>query len=240
MLARTSPNITLRPHYQIASKSAVDAGAAPKFTPRKFEHEVKPSFHRLQQERLLSEFKESCVQAWNPMVNHEAPLSSSADFIRSQSNPAVTDRPFEFPDGSNSIYGKERFDVAEGLFNPKAAFTSAEDSSTPPPNESIQALCVSALSNVDVDLRQGLLNSVVSTGGTSMIQGFNDRLHWELSNAYPGTRVRIHSPSNVYERRFGPWIGGSILASLGSFHQLWISKKEYEEVGANIVEKRCK
>jgi actin-related protein len=31
------------------------------------------------------------------------------------------------------------------------------------------------------------------------------------------------------ERRFGSWIGGSILASLGTFHQMWISKKEYEE-----------
>lgn len=34
------------------------------------------------------------------------------------------------------------------------------------------------------------------------------------------------------ERRFGVWIGGSILASCGNFHQLWLSKKEYDEMGA--------
>ena len=37
------------------------------------------------------------------------------------------------------------------------------------------------------------------------------------------------------ERRFATWIGGSILASLGTFQQLWISKAEYEEHGAAIV-----
>lgn len=41
------------------------------------------------------------------------------------------------------------------------------------------------------------------------------------------------------ERRFGPWIGGSILASLGTFQQMWVSKQEYEEEGFNIMEKRC-
>jgi actin-related protein 4 len=48
------------------------------------------------------------------------------------------------------------------------------------------------------------------------------------------------APGPVVERKYAAWIGGSILASLGSFHQLWISKKEYEEHGANIVEKRCR
>jgi len=52
--------------------------------------------------------------------------------------------------------------------------------------------------------------------------------------------VRLAAPSNFTERSFASWVGGSILASLGSFHQLWISKKEYEENGPGIVEKRSK
>ena len=35
------------------------------------------------------------------------------------------------------------------------------------------------------------------------------------------------------------FIGGSILGSLGTFHQLWISRAEYEECGKAIVEKKC-
>lgn len=41
------------------------------------------------------------------------------------------------------------------------------------------------------------------------------------------------------ERKFGTWIGGSILASLGTFQQLWVSKAEYDEMGASIFMDRC-
>ena len=39
--------------------------------------------------------------------------------------------------------------------------------------------------------------------------------------------------------RHGAWIGGSILASLGSFQQMWISKHEYEENGKGQVDRKC-
>lgn len=51
-------------------------------------------------------------------------------------------------------------------------------------------------------------------------------------------KVRIHAAGSTSERKYGAWIGGSILASLGSFHQLWISKEEYEESGVGIIDKR--
>ena len=53
------------------------------------------------------------------------------------------------------------------------------------------------------------------TGGTSLIAGFTERLNQELMATFPGTRVRIQAPGNLAERRFGSWIGGSILASFG-------------------------
>jgi actin-related protein len=37
------------------------------------------------------------------------------------------------------------------------------------------------------------------------------------------------------ERRYGAWIGGSIVGSLGSFQQLWVSKNEYEETGQSCL-----
>lgn len=33
--------------------------------------------------------------------------------------------------------------------------------------------------------------------------------------------------------------GGSILASLGSFQQLWMSRKEYAEHGAPLINRKC-
>jgi len=52
-------------------------------------------------------------------------------------------------------------------------------------------------------------------------------------------KVKTFAPPVPAERRFGAWIGGSILASLGSFHQMWMSKQEYQEYGKVLVEKKC-
>jgi actin-related protein 4 len=110
----------------------------------------------------------------------------------------------------------------------------------PSSNQTIPALILASLQGVDVDIRPHLLANVVVTGGCSLLQGFTDRLNSELGQIGSGPRVRLSAPGNTAERKFASWIGGSILGSLGTFHQMWISKKEYEEHGANIVEKRCK
>ena len=50
-----------------------------------------------------------------------------------------------------------------------------------------------------------------------------------------------HSPQVVAppERKYSVWIGGSILAFLSTFQQMWISKAEYDESGPSIVHRKC-
>ena len=52
-------------------------------------------------------------------------------------------------------------------------------------------------------------------------------------------KVKLLAPTTPHERRFAVWIGGSILASLGSFQQLWMSKQEYDEAGASAIQRKC-
>lgn len=83
----------------------------------------------------------------------------------------------------------------------------------------------------DVDLRATLAHNVVLTGGTSSIPGLSDRLMTELNKILPSLKFRILTTGHTIERQYQSWLGGSILTSLGTFHQLWVGKKEYEEVG---------
>lgn len=46
-------------------------------------------------------------------------------------------------------------------------------------------------------------------------------------------------PNPLVERRFSVFIGGSILASLGSFQQMWLSKAEYDEHGPSLIHRKC-
>lgn len=158
------------------------------------------------------------------------------------------------------MFGIERYRASELLFSPNLwtgvdgvfPSTTSSDSSTNPTNSassqtssssqaiSISQMVIDSISSVDVDARPILLSNIVCVGGGTFIPGFLDRLSYELTIKAPSQKIKIHSPGNSIERRHSSWLGGSILASLGTFHQMWISKQEYQEHGASIIHARAR
>jgi len=49
-------------------------------------------------------------------------------------------------------------------------------------------------------------------------------------------KVKVVAPT---ERKYSVWIGGSILASLSTFQQMWVTKEEYSEFGPSVVHRKC-
>ena len=89
----------------------------------------------------------------------------------------------------------------------------------------------------DVDIRKDLYTNVVLSGGTTMFQGIGERMTKELTALAPSTmKIKVVAPP---ERKYSVWIGGSILSSLSTFQQMWISKGEYDESGPTIVHRKC-
>merc|ERR1712061_611725 len=81
----------------------------------------------------------------------------------------------------------------------------------------------------DVDIRKDLYANTVMSGGTTMYPGIADRMQKEITALASSTiKIKIIAPP---ERKYSVWIGGSILASLFTFQQMWISKQEYDECG---------
>merc|ERR1712107_959804 len=71
----------------------------------------------------------------------------------------------------------------------------------------------------------------------TMYPGIADRMQKEITALAPSTtKIKIIAPP---ERKYSVWIGGSILASLSTFQQMWISKQEYDESGPSIVHRKC-
>ena len=63
------------------------------------------------------------------------------------------------------------------------------------------------------------------------------RIQRELMDLTPSyMKVKVVAPP---ERKHSVWIGGSILTSLSTFHNMWISQSEYDEVGPSIVHRKC-
>lgn len=105
---------------------------------------------------------------------------------------------------------------------------------------SIQAMMLASLSTCPAEVRKDLSHHIVLTGGGSLLEGLPERLKWEVMALIPQAFKPRILPASPSERQYGSWIGASILASLGTFQQMWISKAEYEEQGAAwALENRC-
>ena len=151
--------------------------------------------------------------------------------------------PYELPDGTKVEFETDRFDVGElllgraSLARDRAAAGRDGLSAAP-----VQQLVCEAAFKCERDQQASLLSTVVLSGGGACIDGIVDRLRMEVENVIhahtPGWRVKVLSPAPA-ERKICAWLGGSILASLGTFHENWISKAEYEEHGGNIVNRKC-
>ena len=110
----------------------------------------------------------------------------------------------------------------------------------------IPAMICEAAFACDRDQQASLLGNVVLAGGGACLGPTESALpdfvreHTEtiIHSHTPGWRVKVLSP-NMAERSVCSWLGGSILGSLGTFHDMWITKKEYDEWGSAIVNRKC-
>ncbi|XP_078318221.1 uncharacterized protein LOC111120141 [Crassostrea virginica] len=138
------------------------------------------------------------------------------------------EKSYELPDGQVITIGNERFRCPEALFQP--SFLGMESSG-------IHETTYNSIMKCDVDIRKDLYANTVLSGGTTMYPGIADRMQKEITSLAPQTmKIKVIAPP---ERKYSVWIGGSILASLSTFQQMWISKQEYDESGPSIVHRKC-
>ena len=107
-------------------------------------------------------------------------------------------------------------------------------------------MTLESINKVDIDLRESLLSSILVVGGNTLMSGFIERYEKSLLQIAPQVgfshqtaRIKVFASPKSFERNFASWIGGSVLGSTGCFQNMWISKKEYEEVGVSVVKRKC-
>ncbi|ESO84254.1 hypothetical protein LOTGIDRAFT_155589 [Lottia gigantea] len=173
------------------------------------------SFCTYREQEIVRDIKEQCCYV-------------ASDYEQEMLDPtACKEKSYELPDGTKITLDNERIACPETLFQPHL-FGHQE--------KGLVDLIYQSLMDSDIDARLDLFCNVILSGGTTLLPGFHERLLKELDELIPKRRTKvIASP----ERQYHVWIGGSILGSMTTFRQMWITKQEYEEHGPNIIHKRC-
>jgi actin-related protein 2 len=146
---------------------------------------------------------------------------------------------YELPDGRVITLGSERFEAPEVLFQPHLLDIDSLG---------IHEMLFNMIQEADVDLRTKFYGHIVLSGGTTMYPGLPTRLEKELRNAYTakickGDKERSMKMKNRIEdpprRKHMVYLGGSVLADIMKTQSsFWISKAEWKEQGARVLDKK--
>ncbi|XP_056398003.1 actin-related protein T2 [Hyla sarda] len=134
---------------------------------------------------------------------------------------------YTLPDGKVITVGDQRFRAPEILFTPSKNGVEAPG---------VHTMIYNSILSCNLDIRRPLFENILLSGGSTLFQGFEDRVHSEVTTLAPETvKVKVIAPS---DREIAAWIGGAVLTNLESFKDMWITAMDYKEHGVTIVHQK--
>ena len=214
--------ININPFFKFKVKKEGD-----KFKPEYIKDEISfdKSYETFWKKEIIRDIKETCL------ITNDEPLKYDAErdeYIPTSVNQELI---YDLPDKNTINLSQDRNLIIERVFNPVKEY---------PEFSGYHQMVNNAISQADLEIKKELYSNIFLCGGNTLFSGFPERFQKQITNTNKQTfKIKIIThPSNT-ERKFSSWIGGSILSSLGTFHQLWLSLAEFEEHGASIIERKC-
>lgn len=148
---------------------------------------------------------------------------------------------YELPDGQEITIENERFRCPEALFNPK--MMGKKDV------ESLPEAIFNSINDCEQDIRRVLYSNVVLSGGTSAFDGLAKRLDYEIEELAPHLKKKRGTGKDMVEVKTGKdlkwndcrsvaWYGAALIAGSNTQKTKWMNKAEYEEHGAEYINKK--
>ena len=162
------------------------------------------------------------------------PVEQNYEFYLDENNEDIINKEtqlFKLPDETIvSIPRKTRIKASELLFTPGVLEEKKNEQGL------INLITGSIIKTemIDKKFKENLIENIVLSGGTTMMEGFADRVYQDLYNYKDNNGFELeYEPVIIAEnnRAIGKWIGMSMIASMSAFDKLFIKKSEYQELG---------
>lgn len=163
------------------------------------------------------------------------------------------------PDGTRvSLPLEHLYECTDVLFQPN--LMGKDD-------DGLHTMIAKSIASCSVDLRKELYGNIILAGGNCMLKGMTERITTEMkksaaansNSSASNNNNNHHSSSNhnitnsTYNALNGlkvartawadsstaVWKGGSVIASISTFEDRWISCIDYDEYGVNCVHEKC-
>ena len=162
------------------------------------------------------------------------PVEQNYEFYLDENNEDIINKEtqlFKLPDETIvSIPRKTRIKASELLFTPGVLEEKKNEQGL------INLITGSIIKTemIDKKFKENLIENIVLSGGTTMMEGFADRVYQDLYNYKDNNQFELeYEPVIIAEnnRAIGKWIGMSMIASMSAFDKLFIKKSDYQELG---------
>ena len=163
------------------------------------------------------------------------PVEETYNFYMDENNDDIIrkeTRLFKLPDENIvEIPRKTRIIASELLFTPSVYEDKKEENGL----ISLITGSIKKTEMIDKKFKDNLIENIVLSGGTTMMDGFADRVYQDLTKfsesddlEYDPNDINVIAENN---RSIGKWIGMSMISSMSAFDKLFIKKTEYQELG---------
>ncbi|MBZ3889173.1 Actin, alpha cardiac muscle 2, partial [Sciurus carolinensis] len=134
---------------------------------------------------------------------------------------------FLLPDGQEITLRQEHFLCPEVLFQPNLIGRNSLG---------MPMTVFRCISSCNPRHWKALFSHIILSGGTGSCTGLRSRLQREIDKLVcPAFNTQVYTSPYA---KYGAWVGGSILCSLSTFKDMWVTNKEYKDMGSSAVSRR--
>ena len=93
------------------------------------------------------------------------------------------------------------------------------------------------INDSELEIKLKLFENIIVTGGSTLMNGFVGGLESDMNKVAP---IEVKpGVIAIPRRKESAWIGASIVSSISSLHPFCVSRHDYKEIGATILDKKC-